>query len=44
MEIVISILLGVWTALAGVLCLFRYKKDFKHILNKEENKEEDKHE
>lgn len=37
MEIIISVLLGLWIMLAGVLCLLKFKNDFKHITDKEDN-------
>ena len=40
MEIIISVSLGLWTVLAGVLCFAKYRKDFCSILDNKENSEE----
>lgn len=34
MEIIISVILGIWVMLAGVLCIISYKNDFAYLLNK----------
>jgi hypothetical protein len=41
MEIIISVLLGIWISVAGVVCFISYKKDFRDILKKD-NREEPK--
>lgn len=42
MEIMISVILGLWIMLAGVLCVISYKKDFASILNRKENGKEER--
>lgn len=42
MEIVISVLLGLWIVLAGVLCLINYKKDFASLLSQQKQEEKRK--
>ena len=43
MEILICVILGIWTMLAGVLCFIAYKKDFASLLGKKnEGKKEDR--
>lgn len=43
MEILISVILGIWIMLAGVLCFIVYKKDFASLLGKKnEGKKEDR--
>lgn len=42
MEIIISVLLGAWISVAGVLCLLSYKKDFKNMPSENNREEQEK--
>ena len=42
MEIVISVILGVWIMLAGILCLSSYKKDVAQYINNNGKEEKNK--
>ena len=39
MEIIISVVLGGWLVLAGVVCFLSYQKDVKDLINNDDGQE-----